>query len=316
MLRLASLFALLAAACSSNGVAGQVPTTNDTTVAQRATVNVGGVEREYFVQAGTGTSQTRPVIFVLHGGTRSADDVLTRSSWPALAARNNALLIVPNAIGGNWNDGRTVYMGDFDPSRVDDLGFLRRLVEIAVRDYGADRSRVYFAGASNGGYMSWRMACEAGDLVTAVAPLIATMPLDPQRTCPGARPTPVIAFFGTEDPLVPYDGSAVSFRGRETEPRSSAADSTVFWARLNGCSEEVREERLPDISPEDETTVNRVTYESCPAGLEVVRYDVMGGGHNQPGSPVPPRFAALVGKGNQDIDSVELSWAFFQRHAR
>jgi polyhydroxybutyrate depolymerase len=279
-------------------------------------VNIDGVEREYFVQPGTRTAETRPVLFVLHGGTRSANDVLTRSSWPALATRNNALLIVPNGIGGNWNDGRTVYLGDSDPRGVDDLGFLRRLVEIAVREYGADRTRVYFTGASNGGYMSWRMACEAGDLVTAVAPLIATMPLDPQRTCAGARPTPVIAFFGTEDPLVPYDGSAVNFRGRETEPRSSATDSTAFWARLNGCSGGVREERLPDISQDDGTTVNRVTYEGCPAGLDVVRYDVIAGGHNQPGSRVPPRFAALFGKGNQDIDSVELSWAFFQRHVR
>ena len=100
------------------------------------------------------------------------------------------------------------------------------------------------------------------------------------------------------------------------EARSSAAASTTFWARLNGCSDRIREERLPDVSRADQTTVTRVTYQGCPARLSVIRYDVIGGGHNQPGSEVPRRFGRLLGKGNQDIDAVELSWSFFQRHAR
>jgi polyhydroxybutyrate depolymerase len=317
MQRSISVLALLACSCAIQDVNAQAQApAPGAPVAERATVVVDGQEREYFVQAGRQTAAKRPVIFVLHGGTRSADDILSRSSWPSVAAREGALLIVPNAVGGNWNDGRTSYLGGSDPTSIDDVAFLKQLIKIAVRNHGGDPSRVYFTGASNGGTMSWRMACEAGSQVAAIAPVIATMPLRPARVCGGARPMPVVAFFGTEDPLMHYDGSAFTLGRRTMEARSSAAASTTFWARLNGCSDRMREVRLPDVSRADQTTVTRVTYQGCPAGLSVIRYDVIGGGHNQPGSEVPRRLGRLLGKGNQDIDAVELSWSFFQRHAR
>ena len=312
------LSALAAAGAIIFGAAAFSQTRGDAPAppAQRLTVSVDGREREYFVVTGPRSARARAVVIVLHGGTRSANDIFTRSSWPEVAARNGALLIVPNAIGGNWNDGRTQYLGNANPSNVDDVGFLRRLVEIAVRDLGGDRSRVYFAGASNGGNMSWRMACEAGDIVTAIAPIIATMPLNPQSSCARARPTAVIAFFGTEDPLMRYDGSPFTLGRRTMEARSSAPDSTAFWAKVNGCTGRTREERLPDVDRRDQTTAMRITYLGCPAAQDVIRYDIIGGGHNQPGSEVPGRFGRLLGRGNQDIDAVDLSWAFFQRHAR
>jgi polyhydroxybutyrate depolymerase len=315
MKRLFSLLALFACGCSTQGVASQTSSL-DAPRAQRATLVVDGMEREYFVQSGKQQAATRPVIFVLHGGTRSADDILSRSSWPNLAAREGALLIIPNAVGGNWNDGRTTYLGESNPSAIDDVGFLKKLIAIAVRDHGADPSRVYFTGASNGGNMSWRMACEAGDQISAIAPLISTMPLNSKSVCAAARPTPVIAFFGTDDRLMRYDGSAFALGRRKSEARSSAPDSTAFWARLNGCSDKTREDRMPDRTKADKTTVLRIAYQGCPSGLNVVRYDVIGGGHQQPGSEVPARFARLLGNGNQDVDAVELSWAFFQRQVR
>lgn len=316
MSRLVSTLALLFSACGCAGVVAQTPGMHGVSSPQRATVAIDGTDREYFVQAPPRPASQRPVVFVLHGGTRSAEDIFSRSSWPQVAARSGALLIVPNAIGGNWNDGRTTYLGNFNPSNVDDVGFLRRLVAIAVRDHGADPQRVYFTGASNGGNMSWRMACEAGELVTAIAPVISTMPANPERTCSGARPTPVVAFFGSDDPLMRYDGAAFTMRGRTSEARSSAADSTAFWARVNGCSARTREDQLPDIVRRDQTRVVRVAYEGCPRARDVVRYDVIGGGHNAPGSEVPRLFGRLLGKGNQDIDSVEIAWQFFQRESR
>ncbi len=278
---------------------------------------VDGRDRTYLIQRAQGAGR-HPLIVALHGGTRSADDIFSRGDWPAIAREQNAILLAPNAVGGNWNDGRTIYQGNFNPSGIDDVGFITELIERMVREEGADPTRIYVTGASNGGNMSWRLACERGHLIAAIAPVISTMRAgDPEGRCADARPMPVIAFFGTEDPLMRFDGAPVETRdGLMTEPRLSAPASTDFWALRNGCVGAPTQSALPDVDRRDRTRALRHVY-PCPEGAEVVRYDIVGGGHVSPGAAPPSGpLGRFLGKGNGDISAERLSWDFVARHRR
>lgn len=318
---LATLAALSPAGCASAGPVRErfqelraqrtEPQTDQAAATEALTLTHQGRERSALVQAPPTTGALRPVVVVLHGGTRSNADVFSRSDWPAIAAGAGAILVAPNAVGGNWNDGRTTYQGSFDPSGIDDAGFLMALIDRVLSSYGGDPARVYITGASNGGNMSWRLACEHGRRIAAIAPVISTMPGDAETRCADAPPMPVIAFFGTADPLMRYDGSAVRSRGgRMTEARLSASASTDWWAARNGCTLPGRTEPLPDVDTTDGTTVNRIVY-AC-AGAPVERYDVVGGGHIAPGAPsVPGQLGRFLGPRSGDVNANALIWRFF-----
>lgn len=259
-----------------------------------------------------------PVVVLLHGGTQNAARAWRQTRLPQIAQRERFLLVAPNAMDGTWNDGRSVHLSGVNPRDVDDVGFIVALVAHLVDTGLADASRVYVTGASNGGFMTWRLACERGELVAAIAPVIATMPLDADGQCASAPALPVLSIFGTLDPLVPYDGSPTRTRtGEMTERRLSARQSTDWWASHSGCSSPPRSESLPDKAPGDGSTVVRTSYEGCREGAEVVRMDVVGGGHTWPGSSrrgwLRKRF---LGPTNRDIDAAEEIWSFFQRHRR
>ncbi len=283
-----------------------------------------GLTRTYFYQAAPGPGRSAqsgaakpPLILALHGGTLDAGSWWQRGELPQVAREAGAILVAPNAVGGNWNDGRTIFTSGSDPTKIDDVGFLSALIDEMVAKRGADPQRVYLIGPSNGGNMTWRMACERGDKIAAIAPVISTMLAGPETYCAAARPMPVIAFFGTEDQLMRYDGASVPTRdGRQSEPRLAAPATTDFWARVNGCGLEPSRADLPDVEPADATRVARYAYD-CRKGAEVVRYDVIGGGHLMPGTPTPriEALANLLGRGNQDISAEALAVAFFLKHS-
>lgn len=283
----------------------------------RETLQHGDLARTYLMQVPRGGSATVPLVILLHGGTQDAERIWPRTRWPEVARREGVLLVAPDAVDGNWNDGRRVYLSGGDPTAIDDVGFLSELVGSLVARHRADPGRVFVTGASNGGAMAWRFACERSEIVTAIAPVIATMLSDPDRRCPASRPVAVLAIFGTADPLMPFDGSPVRTRtGQMSEPRLSAAASVQWWAQRNGCGTTPVAEDLPDRVTTDGSTVRRFVYPGCPFNADAIRIDVLGGGHTWPGGRTGWLQKQVLGPTNRDIDAAETAWNFFRERRR
>ncbi|HET6169698.1 MAG TPA: PHB depolymerase family esterase [Terracidiphilus sp.] len=275
---------------------------------QHQHLSFGGLEREYIVSA-PAPQRPRPTVLVLHGSLLNAQVTVQGMGFEPLVDRESLVAVYPNAVSGQWNDGRPMAAA-WTGGRVDDVAFIRKLVGHLVATGVSDPTRVYVAGYSNGGMMGLRLICEAPELIAAVAGIGTTFPVELAKTCKAPRPTPMLVMNGTEDPLVPYDGGQLGFGGG----RVLSTDATLsFLRKVNGCTEPAKLNRLPDINRNDGTNVVTSTWSNCSSAAPVVLYRIEGGGHRIPtrGAGVP--FAeVLLGKLNHDFEAADAMWSFFK----
>jgi polyhydroxybutyrate depolymerase len=279
----------------------------------------GGLDRTYLVQpvpperAGGGP---HPVVVLLHGGTQTAADAWRDTSLPTLAEREGFILVAPQGEGRHWNDARGSTLAGDVASTADDVGFLKAVIaEVVAKDHG-DASAVFMVGASNGGFMTMRFACDAGETLRAAASVIATVPEALARNCRSPRPLPWLAINGTDDPLIPFGGQTEgTVRRGEPQPALRSADDTFrFWADRAGCAAPVQHTPLTSAAQDDRGRwAEGIDRRGC-AGGQVSRQVVMhGSGHVFPGMAVG--FALVervVGPGAPEIDGGTLVWEFFK----
>lgn len=294
---------------------------------EKFTLKHKGMERVYQVhdpRAGvkSAPSGKRPLILVLHGGGGRAEkfDAMTgkAASFNALAGREDLLVVYPQGIDRQWNDGREVKHIAPQAQGIDDAGFLSSLIDHLVKTRNVDERRIYATGPSNGGFMSNRLACDLAGKVAAVGIVIATMPVLLEDKCRPAAPVSVLIMNGTEDPLVPFNGGFVrDFRkGRTRGEILSTAQTFDFWLRQAGYGrggQAIRPEPLADAAPGDRTRVTRQAYKGKNA--EVALYTIEGGGHTWPGGR-QYLFEFLVGRTSRDINATEHIWEFFKRNPK
>jgi polyhydroxybutyrate depolymerase len=258
---------------------------------------------------GSPSDELLPVVLALHGG---ATDGLTMSRYTGLdekAAQAGFIVVYPDGTGRlprvlTWNSGDCC--GYAKIHDVDDVGFLREVVDFVLKTYGGDPSRVYVAGISNGAMMAYRLAAETPDLVAAVAAVAGSLDFDPDSV---KVPKPVLAFHGTDDEFIPWGGG----RGPKTAlagSHRSVAETVGAWVRVNGCRPDPESVTLPN-STGDGTEVVRHTYPPLSGGFEVILYEIRGGGHTWPGRA---RSERLLGKATRVIDANDIIWDFFSRY--
>ena len=163
---------------------------------------------------------------------------------------------------------------DFGATGVDDVGYLLGLVDEISAKVNIDPKRIYFAGHSNGGFMSYRMACEASDRIAAIVSLAGAGYADAEA-CGASEPLSVLQIHGDMDATVLYAGGTLG------APHPSAAESTSYFAALAGCDAALTDGGAPlDLDSGlagAETTVQ--TYANCSAGVDVELWTIIGGGH-------------------------------------
>jgi polyhydroxybutyrate depolymerase len=231
-----------------------------------------------------------------------------------LADREGFIAAYPQGVQNSWNHGRNDDEIAAQRLKVDDVAFLRAVVDAVASAYAIDPARVFVTGISNGGFMAFRLACEAADRFAAIAPVVATLGEEISKGCSPSRPVPVVMFNGADDPLVPYGGGSVHV-GRQERGRIRSVDDTVaFWAKNNGCANELFSDE-PDRDPGDGVTIVKRLQTGCTANADVLLYTMKGGGHAWPGGPqyLP---IATVGRATKDIDATEIIWSFFKDHPR
>lgn len=275
-----------------------------------ATIEVGGLKREYLLHVPLSYKKGKPVplVLVFHGGKSRAENMASYTQFNAIADREGFILAYPDGIKQQWNDGRKA------APNVDDVGFVRALIAELGKTYAIDRTRIYAAGISNGGMFSQRLGCEFAGTLAGVASVAASMPEDLAPRCNPSKPISVLMIHGTDDPLVPFAGGNLSVGSAGIGGRVRPVRDTVkFWVGNNRCASEPVTILLPDKTPDDGTRVRRETYAQCAASADVYLYTIEGGGHTWPSARqyLPER---LIGKTSKDIDASEVIWDFFAKH--
>ena len=220
-----------------------------------------------------------PLVIVLHGFTSNAEWTDGYFGISRRIEPDDIAVILPNGTRDSqdrpfWNG--TDFCCDMDGSGVDDVAYLNGLVTEAGEHMNVDG--VYLIGLSNGGFMSYRMACESMPGLRAIAPVAGATFSDPAR-CEGARAVSVLHIHGTADRTIRYAGGG----GRDGRPSYPGAEESVHrWATRAGCDMEAAETMpsmdLIEALPEEETDVTR--YDTgCDGGLKVELWTIEDGGH-------------------------------------
>lgn len=245
-------------------------------------------------QAGTPSA----LVFNLHGYTSNAQQQEFYSGMNAVADTAGFILVYPDGVNSSWNSG----FGSSYSGGVNDVGFISALIDSLSAAYSIDSLRIYSCGMSNGGFMSFRLACDLQHRIAAIASVTGTMSPMQLDSCKGLRAVPVLQIHGTNDPTVPYGGSGIS----------ASVDATLnYWRSINQCNATIVHDTFPDLVTTDLSTVSS-QMQDCILNTEVVHFKIENGGHTWPGALAIPG----LGVTNQDINGSNEIWKFFLRHRR
>ena len=240
------------------------------------TVNLDGQNRRWttIVPKAADRVPARGVVVVLHGvGGRGLDMRPTVALEP-LAAAAGVVLVFPDAFGGAWNDGRPGADPAVAGTSVDDVRFLRMVIEETVERTGTDPDRVAVVGFSAGAVMATRLGCELADRVGAMALVAGSAGQGFQQSCRPARPVATMMVAGSADATVPYTGGRVADWGAKKRGFVAAVDDVfAFWSAQGGCA--VVAPAATAVPP----PVSEARGTDCASRTAMVRYRINGGGH-------------------------------------
>jgi polyhydroxybutyrate depolymerase len=260
----------------------------------------GGASRDYLLHVPPryDPAKPTPLVISLHGAALWGAGQRDISQWDRVADTEGFIVVYPSGVRGSGP--RTWRVDDAAGARAD-VGFIAALIDTLQAHYLIDPRRIYANGLSNGGAMAFVLSCALADRIAAVG-MVAAAYMLPWSSCPDRRPVPMIAFHGTADAQVPYEGGSSWVWSR---PFPSIPKWTAAWSRRNGCAgEPVDSIVAPDVT--------RREYRDCADGASVVLYTVDGGGHSWPGGGPLPEW--WVGPTNRTIDASSEMWDFFRRH--
>ena len=213
-----------------------------------------------------------PLVLAFHGSSQNAEQFASMSALNATADAEGFIVAYLEAPMGAWDSfGSMEFLG------LDDLDYVRQVIDRVGRRNVIDRNRVVAVGLSNGGVFVQRLGCKLSDRIAGFVAVAASMPRLLTEDCASTRPVSAMYILGTADTFFPAAGNKVLL----------PFDSTVnYWARKNGCDGGAVRTALPDLEADD-TRVYVSSYRSCDNGSRAVLDSIVGGGHAWPGSPRP-----------------------------
>jgi poly(3-hydroxybutyrate) depolymerase len=232
------------------------------------TIDVDGGMRSYIIHVPPGYTGNTPVplVFDFHPLSVSAAVWKGATNWSSMADQQNFIVVWPQGIDNAWNVGRCC-------GGADDVAFTRAMIAKISSEKSIDPKRIYATGCSNGGGMSYMLACNAADVIAAVAPVnfdcITGATNDPScGSCSPSRPISEIQFMGNADMYVPYDGGPTSVVPGLLFPSAQANFAT--WGGLDQCT------GTPAAEP---SRPSCQTYPSCGADAQVALCTIDNGTH-------------------------------------
>jgi polyhydroxybutyrate depolymerase len=270
-------------------------------------IQSGGIWRNYRLHLPANynaNTSLRPLILNLHGLGSNALEQEFYGDFRSIADTAGFLIVHPN---GTTVNGFTYWNVGLNPGGANDVSFLSALIDTLAARYRVDTRRVFSAGMSNGGIMSYYLASYLSQKIAAIASVTGSITSNGFPPPAPTHPMPVMQIHGTADPVVPYNGGPTTIPGVS----SVTIDTVVkFWVTFNGCAPSPQAFSIPNISTTDGCTAERFLYTGGTSSSTVEFFKVTGGGHTWPGTP----FNNMAGATNQDFNASAEIWRFFRQY--
>ena len=270
---------------------------------------VGGLSRIYTLITPDRQNVPLPLLIVFHGGGQTAERARVYTRFDRAAEGEKFVVVYPQGLGNNWNDGRTVSgLTAREASSANDVEFTAQIIAQLVFERVADSGRVFLAGASNGGMMALYAGCALEGRVAGIAAVVANQPAD--WRCRASR-MPAIFIHGTDDEYMPFAGGQIAAKqSRRDLGRVLGVDETIaLYRQMNSCAG-VKESKRLDNDKRDGTIAVVTGYECAEAALKHIVIE--GGGHTWPGTRSGMIAERVLGRTSNEINATAEIWQFFK----
>ena len=263
-----------------------------------ATIESDGIIRDYkiYVPAIYDGTTPVPLVFNFHGYGSDFIEQEQYGDFRAIADTANFILVHPNGTPDNFG---TNSWNTFGNSSTNDIGFIANLIDSLKQTYNIDTTAIYSTGMSNGGFMSYELACQLSERIAAVASVTGSITTSYLALCNAQHPMPVMQIHGTNDGTVDYNGTFIF------EPIESVIN---YWIQFNNCDTNAVFNAIPDVVTIDNCTAEHYVYPNGNNGVEVEFYKIINGGHSWPGAPINLNTTNMDFQANQEI------WRFFRKY--
>jgi polyhydroxybutyrate depolymerase len=283
------------------------------TGSQSVTLKVGELERNFLLHVPPQYDGTKPLPLVMffHGGMGTAKHAEEHYGWSEKADKEGFFVVYGNGTGQfpTWNCVHGC--GSAFRGQVDDVGYVKAVLQDLNAKLKLDPKRIYATGMSNGAMFTHRLAAEMSDVLAAGAPVAGTIggkeneSAQEKRIPQPKNPVAMVIIHGKEDKNVRYDGGVTKAGVERGRVDLSVADSVAFWVKANGCEAAPKKEEL-------KANVAKESY-SSPSGADVVLYTILDGTHAWPGGKAMFRRATTELK---SISATDVAWEFFAAHPK
>ncbi len=227
-----------------------------------------------------------PLVLAFHGSSQTGEQLRAMSQLDQAADADGFIVVYLEAAMGNWDVFASLqFLG------LDELAYVREVIDRVDRAYVMDAHRIIAVGLSNGGVMAQQLACMMPDRIAGFVAVSASMPRLMGANCRPGRGVSALYLLGTEDTFFPVGGSS------SVLPVDGTLD---VWAGVNGCGGARVRTARPD-SEDDGTVVYASRYRSCSGGIRTELDSIVGGGHAWPGSTFGP--VGGIGHTSHDVSA-------------
>ena len=302
-----SLLIFFLVSCGGGGGSSDTSTSNPTpppsTVITESCVQYGSntkkctlthkaLERYYIIYVPeSGVSEaSMPVLFALHGYGSTAEIHKNYTNYQPLAETSKFIVIYPQGsyFQGTFTSGNHWNVGSWTAgSTADDVDFINEVIDLVSKKESINQNRIYSSGMSNGGFMSYHLACNLSSRIAAIASVTGSMSKETLENCSPSHPTPILQIHGALDVTVPFNGES-------TINMESIDNVFNYWTTYNSC------DPIPSLIVTDyvDFSVDYQKYNNCLNNVKVELYKISSMGHTWPG------------KNNYGISATEEVWNF------
>ena len=285
-------------------------------VGEHRTIIHEGIEREYILHVPENLNNDSPIVFVIHGYTGSAEGIAAYSGMNSIAEREGFIAVYPQGTTDSYGNAFfNVSYGFNDESTINDVSFIRELVKSISHEFNLKRKKAFATGMSNGGEMSYLLACTSSDLFKAVAPVAGVLMKGLKDSCELNSPVPVFEIHGTADKISLFEGD---LNNEEGWGAYYDLPSTIdfFAERYQLVNKTVKQITSKESGADYDIFFER--HWTNDLEEEVWMYRIEGGRHVWPGTKFKwwndPLARLYFGSGNEDINASEEVWAFFKKY--
>ncbi len=263
------------------------------------TITVNSVQREFilYVPASYNSSTSVPLVFSFHGLGGTAQAQMQDHDFRPIADTAGFIVAHPQGqpVAGpalGWNFG--------NPDLQNDVLFTSQMIDAIAADFNINLDRVYACGMSFGGFFSVFLAGQLSNEIAAVASVAGTILNNvPDSMIAPTRPIALLEIHGTNDNNVPYNGNQAA---------KSVQHVLDLFVNHNNCDATPSITTLPNLDPNDGSTVEHYVYENGDDGTTVEHLKITGGGHTWPDENTDAQNV------NRDINGCVEIWNFFSKY--